>query len=134
KITLVNTRAEQLFGFSREEVLGRSTEILIPERFKANHQKHFASFLETPRQRSIGAAMELYAIRKDGREFPVEIMLSPIQTDDGIVITSAIRDITERKESERLLRDKERLAMLGLTAAVFAHETANPLNGLGASI
>jgi two-component system, LuxR family, sensor kinase FixL len=134
KITLVNTRAEQLFGFSREEVLGLSTEILIPERFKANHQEHLASFLESPRQRPIGAAMELYAIRKDGREFPVEIMLSPIQTDDGIVITSAIRDISERKEAERLLRDRERLAMLGLSAAVFAHETANPLNGLGASI
>lgn len=119
RIVLVNKQTELLFGYTREELLDQPVEVLIPSRFQAAHEGHRRSFASAPRVRPMGAGMELYAIRKDGTEFPVEISLSPIRSNENLV-TAAIRDITERKESERLLQEKERLAILGTTAAVFA--------------
>jgi PAS domain S-box-containing protein len=134
QIVLVNSQTEKLFGYDRKELLGKHVESLIPQRFVARHQAHRVAFSHNPRVRPMGAGMGLYAIRKDGTEFPVEISLSPIHAKGETLTIAAIRDITERKEIERRLQEKERLATLGTTAAVFAHEIGNPLNGLSTSI
>jgi PAS domain S-box-containing protein len=133
-VTLVNSQTERLFGYEREELLGRPVEYLVPARYRERHQNHRALFSRNPRVRPMGTGMELFAVRRDGSEFPVEISLSPIDTGREVLMAAAIRDITERKQSERLFQEKERLATLGTTAAVFAHEIGNPLNGISTSL
>jgi PAS domain S-box-containing protein len=110
KINLVNMKAEELFGYRKEELLGRPVEILIPERFREGHIKYRQNFLAQPASRSMGAGRDLFCVHKDGHEIPVEIGLTPYESSEGFFTLALIVDITERKEAEAaLLRVHEEL-------------------------
>ncbi len=100
RIAQCNPQMESMFGYSRSELLGQPVEILIPERFRRIHPAHRGKYISQPRMRAMGIGLELHGRRKDGSEFPVDIMLSPIETAEGRVVLSVIRDITERKKAE----------------------------------
>jgi len=99
-ITLANHQAEAMFGYTREELMGQSVETLIPQRFRAHHPAYRAEFVAHPQQRPMGAGRDLFAVRKDGSEFPVEIGLTPLQMPVGLVTMATITDITKRKHRE----------------------------------
>jgi hypothetical protein len=99
-MVLVNREIERLFGYSREELLGRTVEVLVPERFRGAHPGFRAGFIHDPKVRSMGAGRELFGLRKDGTEVPIEIGLTPVATEEGLFVISSIVDITERKRGE----------------------------------
>jgi len=100
KIVFVNTQTQRLFGYTRGEMLGRYVELLIPERLREQHRSHRSHFFFEPRVRPMGAKLQLFGLRKNGSEFPVEVSLSPIETTEGVLVASAIRDVTERRLAE----------------------------------
>jgi len=100
KVVLVNAQFEKIFGYSQDEIVGKKLDILVPDRYKKNHTRMVQKFFEYPNVRPMGSHLEIYAKKKDGGEFPVDISLSPLQTDEELLVTAAVRDITKRKEAE----------------------------------
>jgi protein-histidine pros-kinase len=101
QIVLVNAQTEKLFGYTRDELLKQSVEMLLPERFRGSHQRHRAGYMSQPHMRAMEAGIDLYGLRKNGEEFPAEIALSPIETGEDLLFCSTIRDITERRRREK---------------------------------
>jgi PAS domain S-box-containing protein len=127
-ILLVNAQIERQFGYSREELLGTSVEILVPESLRAAHHAHREEFYHKPEPRQMGAGRELFGVRKNGQLIPVEIGLSPIRTASGIRVLASVVDISDRKRVEEQLRRTELLAELGTLASGMAHEIGTPMN------
>ncbi|MBK1717624.1 PAS domain-containing hybrid sensor histidine kinase/response regulator [Thiocystis violacea] len=135
RIVFSNAQADALFGYDRGELRGQPIETLLPERFRAAHVGHRVNYFNQLRTRAMGMGLDLHGRRKDGSEFPVEISLSPLETEEGTLVSSAIRDMTERKRFERTLREQNiALEQASLAKDTFlasmSHELRTPLNAI----
>ena len=107
RITRVNDQVKTIFGYTSRELVGKRIEVLIPRRFRDQHAEHRDSYMSSPRLREMGVDLDLFALRKDGSEFPADIMLSPVSTDEGRAVIATVRDVTEHKRVEEALRKSQ---------------------------
>jgi len=127
-IRMANRLIDQLFGYERAELIGQPVEMLVPQHMRPNHVGDRAKFIAHSESRAMGRGRDLYGVRKDGQEFPLEIGLSPIQTPSGMRVLASVVDISERKRIQEHLQKAERLAELGTLASGMAHEIGTPMN------
>ena len=121
RIALVNSQTEKTFGYAREELIGESVEKLMPERFRNGHLKHRSQYSANPHTRPMGAGLELFGQRRDGQEFPIEISLAPLETEDGVLISTAIRDVTDLKRTKELHSSLEFEKLMSRLSKIFVN-------------
>lgn len=127
RIILVNARTERMFGYERAELIGQLVEVLIPVPLRERHVAHRATYMAAPRIRSMGRGLDLAGLKKDGTEFPVEVSLSYVETDEGTRAIAFVTDISERVSFQKAARQADKLAALGTLSAGIAHEINNPI-------
>ena len=129
-LVLVNREIERMFGYTRDELLGKPIELLLPIRFREGHPGLRASYSQTPQTRRMGTGRDLYGLRKDGSEVPVEIGLSPVYTAEGLYVLSSVVDLTARRENEQRMRQAQKMEAIGTLASGIAHDFNNILLGI----